>query len=185
MRKPTARHMAILLAAASFASLGACGSSEGGEAEKGVETASGEASGGAAAPAFDGNVAQLADPQVGDVWVANLDHFSAAEFGEAGGPDAFGFLQVVDVTASQVTVITETSSAPDQAAAINRLSDYQGSVAWDQAERIPINRADFQRLVQEQRILRTTRPAGGAAAPAPAATPAPAAAPAAAPTDGK
>jgi hypothetical protein len=198
MRNTLTSRLAILLAAASFTTLGACDAISGltgGGDEAAAPAAAGAgagAGGGAAAapaaPAFDSNVAQLGDPQVGDVWAANLDHFSAIEFGEPGGADVFGLVQVVDVNDTQVTIITATSSAPNQSGAISQLND-QSSVQWDPQERIPVNRTDFANLVRDQRILRTMRGAapaagggsgdysagGGAAAPAAPAAPAPAA----------
>jgi hypothetical protein len=68
------------------------------------------------------------------------------------------------VTDSQVTIITETGAYPSAEAAISNLGDYNGAITWDETERIPVNRADFAGLVRDQRILRTSRPEGGAAA---------------------
>jgi hypothetical protein len=210
MRMTLTRRLAVMLTATSFITLGACDAltsmTGGGDAEKGGEAAApgsfGAAPGaeGAAAPAAPALDPNLANPQIGDVWAANLDHFSAAEFNLSGGGDgdAYGLVQVVEVTDSQVTIITETGALPDQAGAIARLGDYQGSIQWDPQERIPVNRADFANLVRDQRILRTARGSGGGAAtggsnsgdynagagaaPAPAA---PGAAPAPAPGGGK
>lgn len=171
---------AALVAAAAFAVTG-CDMINSAEAEKGAEAGAGAAAGAAAAPAAPASTLDplLANPQVGDVWAANLDHFSAAEFGEPGDAEVFGLVRVVDVNPTQVTIITEMSSSPDAASATARLSDYQGSVQWDEQERIPVNRSDFEALVRDQRIVRPTRPAGAAAAPAAPAAPAGPAAPAA------
>lgn len=123
------------------------------------ESASG--AGAAAASSLDPN---LAAPQVGDIWAANLDHFSAAEFtfgNNDNGQDAYGLVKIVDVTDTQVTIITETGAKPEQQTAIDALNGDLATVQWDESERIPINRADFEALVSAQRILRTRR--GGAA----------------------
>jgi hypothetical protein len=167
---------AALVAAAALAISG-CDMINSAEAAKGAEAGSGASTGagigagagaGAGAPTTPPPPASnvdplLASPQVGDVWAANLDHFSAVEFGDPGGPDVFGLVRVVNVTDSQVTIITETSSSPDASTASGRLSDLS-NVTWDEQERIPINRSDFEALVRDQRIVRPIRPAGGAPA---------------------
>lgn len=155
------------LVASAALSLTACDFINSAEASKngGGATADGAtASGGAAGAATSSLDPNLASPQVGDIWAANLDHFSAAEFtfgNNDNGQDAYGLVKIVDVTDTQVTIITETGAKPDQQAAIDALNGDLATVQWDESERIPINRADFEALVSAQRILRTRR--GGAA----------------------
>jgi hypothetical protein len=172
MKRNTVAARAALLAAAALAIAG-CDMISSSEAEKGIAAGAGaEAAGagaGAAAPAAPASTLDplLASPAVGDIWAADLNHFSAASFntGEGGtAGDAFGLVRVVNVTDTQVTIITEMGAYPELAGALSDLAGDMASITWDESERIPINRADFAQLVADQRILRTRRGAGGAAA---------------------
>ncbi|MDQ8754901.1 hypothetical protein RCO27_01550 [Sphingosinicella sp. LHD-64] len=115
----------------------------------------------------------LANPQVGDLYAAELTAFSGANFGSArpadatgnggNGEKAYGLLRVVDVAADRVTVITETSAYENSRGAVNDLRGDLANITWDEQERIPINRADFARLVAEDKIIETRRMEGGGA----------------------
>lgn len=169
---------AALLAAAALAVAG-CDAINSEEAQKGTEAGADAAAGAAAGSAAPASTLDplLANPEVGDVWAANLDFFSAAEFGEPGGADAFGLVQVVEVTPETATIITAQTAADDQASAVNQVGGYVTGTTWDPNERIPVRRAELETLVRDQRILRAVRPAGAGsaapAAPAPAAPTAP------------
>lgn len=170
MRNSHFRRLAVLAAAASFVTLGACdalsGLTGGGDAAAPAgETAKGAAAGaGAGAPAAPASNldALLAAPAIGDVWAADLDHFSAATFNTEGR--AFGLVKVVAVTDTQVTIITEMGAYPEQAGAITDLASDMSSITWDESERIPVNRADFAALMEGGRIIRTRRMGAGGAA---------------------
>lgn len=101
----------------------------------------------------------LAEPQVGDVWAADLNHFSAVEFNNDGGTQeaAFGQVKVVEVSPDRVTVITEDAAWPEADGARRELRDRSATIRWDENERIPVNRADFAQLVADGKILETRR----------------------------
>lgn len=111
----------------------------------------------------------LANPQVGDLYAAELTAFSAQNFGSAGPNEsgnsekAYGLLRVVDVTPERVTVITETSAWPNSRGAVNDLRGDLANITWDEQERIPINRAELARMVADGKIVETRRMEGAAA----------------------
>ena len=124
----------------------------------------------------------LANPQVGDIYAAELTAFSAASFNTSGDntAKAYGLLRVVDVADDKVTVITETGAWPAPSPGpVNDMNGNFSDITWDESERIPIMRASFQQLLDDDKIIDVRRPPASAAG-APAAAPA-----AATPTGGK
>jgi hypothetical protein len=111
----------------------------------------------------------LANPQVGDLYAAELTAFSAQNFGSAGPNEsgnsekAYGLLRVVDVSPDRVTVITETSAWPNSRGAVNDLRGDLANITWDEQERIPINRTELARMVADGKIVETRRMEGAAA----------------------
>lgn len=114
----------------------------------------------------------LANPQVGDLYAAELTAFSAQNFGSAtpadangngGNGRAYGLLRVVDVSPERVTVITETSAWENSRGAVNDLRGDLANINWDEDERIPINRAELARLVADGKIIETRRMGAAAA----------------------
>lgn len=180
--------LTVLAAVLPLAMLGGCdqvsGLVGGGEADK-AAVASADAAG---KPASDAAPAAasvsdplLANPMVGDLYASELTAFSAASFSaQRGDPmaKAYGLLKVVEVQPDRVFVITETGAWDNANGTRNELQGDLADITWDDAERIPILRADFARLLSEGKIISTRRLDRPAAAPAPSA---PAAAPAAAP----
>ncbi len=137
-------------------------------------TAEGAANGAAAAPALD---PILANPQVGDLYAAELSAFSAASFsdGDTEGAElskAYGMLKVVAVSDTTVTVITENGAWAESAGAVEELGGDLSTISWDESEQIPIQRAQLAQMVTDGKILRTRRLEAAAAAAAPAAAPA-------------
>ena len=122
-------------------------------------TSDAAAKGGAASETASNLDPLLANPQVGDVWAADLTHFSAADFNRDGGTqaEAYGQVRVVEVSPERVTVVTEDSAWPDQDGAKRELRDRSAVIRWDESERIPVNRADFSQLVEDEKILETRR----------------------------
>lgn len=116
----------------------------------------------------------LANPQVGDLYAAELTAFSTANFGSArpadaggnggNGEKAYGLLRVVDVSPERVTVITETSAYENSRGAVNDLRGDLANITWDEQERIPINRSELAQLVADGKIVETRRMEGGAGA---------------------
>lgn len=109
----------------------------------------------------------LANPQVGDLYAAELTAFSNANFGSAqpagaNGEKAYGLLRVVDVSPERVTVITETSAYENSRGAVNDLRGDLANITWDEQERIPINRSELAQLVTDGKIVETRRMEGGA-----------------------
>ena len=139
-----------------------------------------EATGGTAAEALN---PILANPQVGDVYAAELTAFSGASFNTSGESTAkaYGLLRVVAVADDKVTVITETGAwpTPSPGPANDMNGDFH-DISWDESERIPIMRGSFQQLLDDDKIIDVRRPPA-----ATSAAPAAAAAPAVTPTGGK
>jgi hypothetical protein len=110
----------------------------------------------------------LQNPQVGDLYAAELSEFSAYDFGGQGGKDAmtkaFGLLRVVKVEDDKVIVITQNQASPNARGARNELNGELDSIGWDEAERIPIRRDRFAQLVEQEKILEVRRPTGATAA---------------------
>lgn len=114
----------------------------------------------AEAPALEPN---LANPQVGDLWAAELTHFSEANFGGGSSSSgemaqAYGLLKVVAVDANTVTVITEMGAWPAKEGAQRDLAGNQSDITWDESERITVQRDQFAQLVTDGKIIETRRP---------------------------
>ena len=152
-----------LAGALALASLTGCDALTGGAAaDKGAEA---PAAAGAAAAATSDLDPILASPQVGDLWAADLTAFSGAEFKRDGVAveHAYGLLKVIAVTDDQVTVITETGFWPREQGSINDLRGDQSDITWDESEEIPVRRADFAQLLEDDKIVEVRRPEGGTA----------------------
>ncbi|MBD9370029.1 hypothetical protein [Xanthomonas sp. XNM01] len=102
---------------------------------------------------------QLANPQVGDLWAAELTHFSGGEFGEGRQTreDAFGLMKVVEVQPDQIVLITEEGAWPKKQGAINDLRGDLAEVSWDEEEKITLKNTELAGLVADGRILETRR----------------------------
>lgn len=155
----------IVAFAATALMLGGCGSLTGDKSASADEGSATAASTGDSTEADAPKAATssldplLADPQVGDVWAADLKHFSAVEFGSESGPQAesYGQVKVVEVSPDRITIITEDGAWPDADSARRELRDRSAIIRWDESERIPVNRADFAALVADGKILETRR----------------------------
>lgn len=138
------RTLALALAATlSLTTLSACSS--------GVTTTT------ASADALDPN---LANPAVGDLWAAQLSHFSSASFSQPGGEaqsQSWGLLKVVAVDPTNITVITEQGAWPQKEGAIRDLGGTLADISWDESERITVVRAQLPQLVADEKILQTRR----------------------------
>lgn len=102
----------------------------------------------------------LASPQVGDVYAAELTHFSGVDFGgvgNGGAEAAFGLMRVVDVNDERITLNTETGAWPKARGAINELRGDQADITWDEEEKIEVYRRELPELVAEGRILEARR----------------------------
>jgi hypothetical protein len=152
-----ARRAATLFAAAALTTLAACGGADTATAGAAAGTAAGAATGAAASTAALDPI--LANPQVGDLYAADLTHFSRQPFNVGGSGQAgrFGLLKVVAVETDKVIVITEMGAWPQQDGAINDLGGTLSDISWDESERIDVPRANFAQLVTDGKILRTRR----------------------------
>ncbi len=157
MRKFNLRAASSAILAAGLLSLTACG----GASDTATKTGDAAASSGGAAAAASDLDPNLANPQAGDLYAAELTAFSTASFSGpgAGGSEtkAFGLLKVVAVDATTVTVITEQGAWPEAGGATRDLASDMSTITWDESERITIQRADFARLVEEDKIIETRR----------------------------
>lgn len=154
---------AALAGALALVSLTGCDALTGGNQAAGSDAAAGADSGTDAAAGSDSAATDLdpilAAPQEGDVWAADLNHFSAEDFGSGGEAqeDAFGQLKVVAVTPEKVTVVTENAAWPNAEGARRELQDRATSITWDENERIDINRSELGQLMADGKILATRR----------------------------
>ena len=103
--------------------------------------------------------ALLADPRVGDLWAAELSHFSGGEFGDGAETTetVYGLMKVVEVTPEQVVLVTEDGAWPKKQGAINDLRGDLASISWDEGEKIPLKREEVAVLAGQGRILETRR----------------------------
>lgn len=98
----------------------------------------------------------LSNPQVGDIYVARLDHFSKVTFGRHGDK-AFGLLRVTEVDDSRVIVITTTKGWSDSRAVTTVLNQGVKEVEWDTGEKIEILRADLPSFAENELVLDARR----------------------------
>lgn len=100
----------------------------------------------------------LAAPQVGDVYAAELTHFSGVDFAGTGtGEAAYGLMRVIAVDDERITLNTENSAWPKARGAINELRGDQAEINWDEDEKIEVYRRELPELVAEGRILEARR----------------------------
>ena len=100
----------------------------------------------------------LAAPQVGDVYAAELTHFSGVDFAGTGtGEAAYGLMRVIAVDDERITLNTETGAWPKPRGAINELRGDQAEINWDEDEKIEVYRRELPELVAEGRILEARR----------------------------
>lgn len=162
--------LSIIVASVALTGLSACGKSDSSTLTPSAANADGAAAAGASTAAMD---PVLANPQVGDLWAAELSAFSAVQFNEGNSGQAqaksYGLMKVVDVADDRVTVITEDAAWPNSRGAVNDLEGDQHDITWDEEERIPVIRANFAQLLADGKIVQVRRLSGGAAAPAAAA----------------
>ncbi len=107
----------------------------------------------------------LASPQVGDIYAAELSAFSSYDFNEGAperaGQKSYGLMKVVEVSNDRITVVTETAAWPAQRGALTDLRGTMADISWDDSERIPINRADLAKHVDDGKIIETRRMTAG------------------------
>jgi len=99
--------------------------------------------------------ALLQQPQVDDIYAANLVKFSEYTFGSGG--DAFGLLRVIHVTADSIVVVTEDAAWPSPQGAHDDLNGNFSDITWDFDEEITIRRADLSSFQQNGSILEARR----------------------------
>lgn len=103
----------------------------------------------------------LAAPQVGDLYAAEVTHFSGADFtSEDSGEStetAYGVMKVVGVTPDRITLFTENDLSEKPQSARNDLYTLW-QVSWDKNERVSIRRDKLTALVQDGKILEVRRP---------------------------
>ncbi|MDR6990446.1 hypothetical protein [Luteimonas sp. 3794] len=100
----------------------------------------------------------LAEPRVGDVYAAELTHFSGVDFTGTGNREAaFGLMRVIAVDDERLTLNTEDSGWPKARGAINELRGDQADITWDEVEKIEIYRRELPQLVADGHILEARR----------------------------
>jgi hypothetical protein len=99
----------------------------------------------------------FAEPRVGDLYAAELTHFSGATFGDATDEAAYGLMRVIEVDDEKVTLNTETGAWPMPRGAINELRGDQADIQWDEQEKVRIYRRELAQLVADRKILEARR----------------------------
>ncbi|KAF1687146.1 hypothetical protein B1992_03925 [Pseudoxanthomonas broegbernensis] len=104
----------------------------------------------------------LAEPQVGDLWAAELSHFSGGEFSQNGKEreTVYGLMKVIDASPDDLVLVTETGAWPKKQGAINDLRGDLADIEWDENEKITVRRSEIAGLVGEGRIVEARRLAG-------------------------
>ena len=157
---PLSLRSALFGSALALATLSGCDAATGGGA---APTA--EADKGTAATATEATVSDLdpvlASPQVGDIYAAELTAFSSYDFNkgapERAGQKSYGLMKVVEVSDDRITVVTESAAWPEQRGALTDLRGTMADITWDDNERIPINRVDLAKHVDDGKIIETRR----------------------------
>jgi len=101
----------------------------------------------------------LSNPQVDDVYVAQLDQFSQVTFGKQGDK-AYGLLRVIEVNDTQIVVITTQKGWSDSRAVFVVLKQDAKTIEWDEAEKIVLLRANLLSLEETDLILEAFRMKG-------------------------
>lgn len=101
--------------------------------------------------------ALLQQPQAGDIYAAQLDHFSQFDWGD-DDPD-WGQLRVMSVTPTSIVVVTAQRAWYDKEQALEELQDSVDDIDWDTEEQITIARSDLSKLNSDGFILEARRPA--------------------------
>lgn len=99
--------------------------------------------------------ALLQQPQVNDLYAAQLDHFSKYDWGD-DDPD-WGLLRVIKVTPTTLVVVTQSTASYGKEDAIDDLNIDLKGVRWDPTEEITLKRADLAQLYAGGFILEARR----------------------------
>jgi hypothetical protein len=155
---------ALLGGALALATLSGCDAVTGGGAAPTADAEKGAAVTATETPASDLDPV-LASPQVGDIYAAELTAFSSYDFNEGAperaGQKSYGLMKVVEVSDDRITVVTESAAWPQQSGALSDLRGTMADITWDDNERIPINRADLAKHVDDGKIIETRRMSAG------------------------
>lgn len=96
----------------------------------------------------------LANPKVGDILAAQLDHFSEADFGD--DDIDWGLMRVIKVTSSTIIVVTADAAYYTKSDALSELKTLDDT-DWDESEKITIKRSDLQSLKKDGYIFGARR----------------------------
>lgn len=96
-----------------------------------------------------------AEPRVGDLYSAEVSHFSAYDFGTGG--TAYGMMRVIEVNDDKIVLHTETGAWPDSRSAIQELRGDLAGIEWHDGEKIQISRSELAQLVADKKILDVRR----------------------------
>ncbi len=100
----------------------------------------------------------FADPKVGDLYAAELTHFSGADFEQTDKDEqTFGLMKAIKVEPDTITAITENASWPKKQGAINDLRGDLAGIEWDDSEKIVIKRAEIPQLVADGKLIEARR----------------------------
>lgn len=99
--------------------------------------------------------AVIADPQVGDIYAAELTYFSEADF--ENQPKIYGLLKVVESDAVYATVVTEDAGSDEAAVALQDIAGDLSGIGFDGDERIVISHADLMKAFESGKIMAAKR----------------------------
>lgn len=99
----------------------------------------------------------LQDPAVGDLYAAELTHFSEGDFNRSGKEPMYGLMKVIRVGPATITVVTEQDAWPDRRDAIIDLHKHAGEAVWDMDEQVTLPRSVLLQLGNQRHILDALR----------------------------
>lgn len=96
----------------------------------------------------------LANPKVGDLYAAEITHFSSFA-GESGKEveEGYGLLKVTGVSDQEIKVITTSWYQPTKRGILKELRKFQVPSQWDRMDVITLPRTDLLKLYDEGRIF--------------------------------
>lgn len=108
----------------------------------------------------------FAEPKAGDLFAAELSHFSSAIFSDesrhrrnSSNETMYGLLSVVSVGPKEIVVITEKEAWPMSSGAVEDLEGDLADIEWDTEEEITLDRSQIASLVKEGKLIQARRPA--------------------------
>lgn len=100
----------------------------------------------------------LANPKVGDLYAAEITHFSS--FADDSGEEVeegYGLLKVTGVSDRNIKVVTTSWYQSTKRGILKELRKYQAPNQWDRMDVITLNRTDLLKLYDDGQIFDVRR----------------------------